>query len=129
MITRRLLWREFDLPSLRSLPSNRLNRLLARKDSNPQPRWRKPPLRLGMPNDNVVDAYRHVAHEAIIADMGLVAKQSEVAQTTPATVDWLPEGETTIALFCVAYGCERHPNLMPADLPPKLSRNRTARGF
>ena len=128
MVTRRLLWREFDLPPLRGLPPNRLNRLLSRKDSDPKPRWRKPPLRLGMPNGNVVNAYRDVAHEAIIADMGLVAKLSEVVQTTPAAVDWLAEGETTVALFCVACGCQRHPTNAGGP-PPKLSRDRLARGF
>jgi hypothetical protein len=33
-----------------------------------------------MPNDNVVNSYRDVAHEAIIADMSAVAKLREIAQ-------------------------------------------------
>ena len=59
---RRLVWRKLDLPSLRSLLPNCLNRLITRENGNPKPRWRKPSFGFRMSNDDVVDADRDVAH-------------------------------------------------------------------
>ena len=40
--------------------------------------------------------------------------------------DWIAEGETTMALFCLAIGCGHDAILKLAELPPHMTRNRLA---
>ncbi|MBB2964669.1 hypothetical protein [Methylobacterium sp. R2-1] len=44
-----------------------------------------------------------------------------------AVADWIAEGETTIAVFCIAKGCGHHAAVDITRLPPETKRSQIIR--
>ena len=45
----------------------------------------------------------------------------------PTVAAWLAEGETTIALFCIAKDCGHHASVDISNLPPETKRSQIIR--
>lgn len=45
----------------------------------------------------------------------------------PIVANWIAEGETTVALFCIAKGCRHHASVDISGLPPETKRSQIIR--